>query len=108
MALISYLFQEAVQALKSIESQTRLKGSIINLRIYSKEYLSEIINSCKKSKNLLILDTANESLSISHLIYYQISTLNLNIKMEIINMPDIPEPTSYYLTKNFYININTF
>ena len=68
------------------------------------KFLNELLEICKLTKNVLIIDTANEGLSISHLIYYKIANLELDIKKDILTMPDNPEPTSYYLTKNFYIN----
>ena len=55
-------------------------------------------------KNVLIIDTANEGLSIAHFIYYKISNLEIDIDKDILTMPDNPEPTSYYLTRNFNIN----
>ena len=97
----SYMVIEAIRAIDAIETNYDLKGDLINLRIYNKNYIDEIVESSKKSKNLLIVDTANESLSISHIIYYEISKLKLPINIDILTMPDTPEPTSYYLTKNF-------
>ena len=79
-------------------------GTIINFRIYDKCSISKVISICQSIKNILIVDTANESLSISHLIYYKISKFCLDVNQEILTIPDTPEPSSYFLTKNFYIN----
>ena len=100
----SYMVPEAMRALNLIENNYPIKGKIINLRIYDNQKLDEVLNHCRSNQNILIIDTANYGLSISHLIYYEISKLNLKVKKSILTMPDIPEPTSYYLTKNFYIN----
>ena len=100
----SYMMPESIKAKEAIESNYKIKGTIVNFRIYDKSVLDEIINMCKKCENILIVDTANESLSIAHLIYYKISQLGLFINKDILTMPDTPEPTSYFLTKKFYIN----
>ena len=100
----SYMLPEAIRAKEVIEKNYPVRGTILNFRVYHKDSLSELIKLCKNSENLLIIDTANESLSIAPLIYYKISSLDLNIKKEILTMSDTPEPTSYFLTKNFYIN----
>lgn len=100
----SYMVPEAIRAKKAIEKNYAIKGTILNFRIYDKNALEELFDLCKLIKNILIIDSANESLSIAHLIYYKVSKLGLKIKKDILTMPDTPEPTSYYLTKNFYID----
>ena len=100
----SYMLPEAIRAKNAIEEKYEIKGVIINYRIYDNYYLSEIIAISKSIKNILIVDTANEGLSISHQIFYQISKSSENVDLDILTMPDTPEPTSYFLTKNFYIN----
>ena len=42
--------------------------------------LPEAIRAKKLIKNVLIIDTANEGLSIAHLIYYKISNLEIDIE----------------------------
>ena len=98
------MLPEAIRAKNAIEEKYEIKGVIINYRIYDNYYLSEIIAISKSIKNILIVDTANEGLSISHQIFYQISKSSENVDLDILTMPDTPEPTSYFLTKNFYIN----
>ena len=98
------MLPEAIRAKNAIEKNYELKGRLVNFRIYDKESLSEIINISKSVKNILIIDTANESLSIAHLIFYKISKVSTGINQEVLTMPDTPEPTSYFLTKNFYID----
>ncbi len=100
----SFMLPEAIRAKDSIEKNYNLKGTILNFRIYDKNILKELLEISKSIKNVLIIDTANEGLSIAHLIYYKISNLGFDINKDILTMPDNPEPTSYYLTRNFYIN----
>jgi len=100
----SYMLPEAIRAKNAIEEKYEINGVIINYRIYDIYSLSETIDISKSIKNILIVDTANESLSIAHQIYYQISKLSEDVDLDILTMPDTPEPTSYFLTKNFYIN----
>ena len=66
----------------------------------------KIYNSVKKTKNILILDTGFNTGSIANDIIYNIvdSNIRLNSKPFKLAMPDVPEPTSYGLTKNFYID----
>ncbi len=99
----SYMLPEALRAKIAIEKNYDLKGTIINFRIYDKRNIDQILSICRKNKNILIVDTANESLSISHLIYYKISHFFSDVNKEILTMPDTPEPSSYFMTKNFYI-----
>ena len=100
----SFMLPEAIRAKNAIEKNYSIQGTILNFRIYDKNALTELLDLCKSIKNVLIIDSANESLSISHLIYYKISKLGLNIQQDVLTMPDTPEPTSYFLTRNFYIN----
>ena len=100
----SFMLPEAIRAKNAIEKNYSIQGTILNFRIYDKNALTELLDLCKSIKNVLIIDSANESLSISHLIYYKISKLGLNIQQDVLTMPDTPEPTSYFLTRNFYIS----
>ncbi len=66
-----------------------------------------IIKSVSKTGKLLCVDTASSSFSVSSEIISSVvkefspSVGNLIQK---IGLPDMPEPTSYGLTKNFYLN----
>ena len=75
---------EAIRAKKLIEKNYDIRGTIINFRIYDKCSISKVISICQSIKNILIVDTANESLSISHLIYYKISKFCLDVNQEIL------------------------
>ncbi len=68
--------------------------------------IKKIYNSVKKTKRLLILDnTSHKFVSLGGDIISQLILKDNNIfKTEPVNLslPDIPSPTSYYLSKNFY------
>ena len=68
-----------------------------------------IINSVKKTGRVIILDTGFESNSISsEIISFLNETCFNNLKHRPVrmNVPDIPEPTSYGLTKFYYNDSN--
>ena len=72
--------------------------------------LNTILRSVVKTKNLIVADTGFDTGSIANDIIYQVMSSN---KKKIVKsfpkkiaMPDVPEPTSYGLTKNFYIRAN--
>ena len=68
-----------------------------------------IINSVKKTGRIIVLDTGFESNSISSEIISIINEFcfkNLKYKPVRVTVPDIPEPTSYGLTKFYYNDSN--
>lgn len=68
--------------------------------------INSIYKSVKKTGRLIILDNSSHSFcSVSSEIVSQLTQLDSKIfKKEplILNLPDIPSPTSYELTKNYY------
>ena len=70
----------------------------------------ETINkSIRKTRNLIVADTGFFTGSIANDIIYEVTSKNMKYLKNFpkkIAMPDVPEPTSHALTKNFYIRAN--
>ncbi len=102
----SYLTIETVRASKILSKFYNINLEIIDLLSLKPLDYQTIFKSIKKTKNVIILDTGFNSGSIANDIIYNIihSKYKLNSKPVKLAMPDVPEPTSYGLTKNFYVN----
>ncbi len=101
----SYMLPESIKAANILEKYG-ISVEIINFRCYYFEPDEAIIKSLKKTKRLIIADTAQDCFSISYTLVEKIKNkIHLGSdKYSILAMPSVPEPTSYYLTKNFYLN----
>ena len=103
---MSYLTLEAIKAAKILD-ENKINCEVIDLVSLKPLNTKNIIKSIKKTKRVLVLDSGFPFASIASEITSLISRKmfgNLKIAPEVMTMPDIPEPTSYYLTKNLYIN----
>ena len=102
---MSYLTLEAQIASKYLR-QKNINIEIVDLISIKPIDYKLIEKSLMKTKRLLVLDTGNSICSISSEIISNI-VLNNEIKLDKnpirLAMPDVPEPTSYALTKGFYI-----
>ena len=102
---MSYLTAESLIASKYLKEQG-VKLDLIDLRTIKPLDLDSIVNSLKKTGKLLVLDTGSLTCSVASDIVSKISTKYfsyLKKSPSILAMPDVPEPTSYGLTKSFYI-----
>lgn len=103
---MSYLTLEALKA-KKILKKIGINIEVIDLISLKPLNISKILKSIKKTNRVLILDTGFPYGSISSEILSLIYK-NLNGKLKTspisLTMPDIPEPTSFFLTKNLYID----
>lgn len=103
---MSYLTLEALKA-SNILKKYNIKCEIIDLVSLKPLNMERIIKSLKKTKRLLVLDTGFPYGSVASEIISQVSQKLFKVLKcppEIMTMPDIPEPTSYNLTKNLYID----
>ncbi len=98
----SYMIPEAIRARKIIQENFNIIGSIINFRNYHIGLLDEVKKEVKTSKKLLIIDTSQSCFTIAHHIAYEIKQSISIENVKIISMPNVPEPTSHYLTRDFY------
>ena len=102
---MSYLTPEAMIAKKYLK-KLNINPEVIDLRSVKPIDFKTIIKSVNKTKNLLVLDTGFKFCSVSSEIITNIMERDHNILKNSparLTMPDIPEPTSFALTKNFYI-----
>lgn len=102
---MSYLCIEALEAVKHLQ-RFGVHCELIDLRTIKPLDWNIIKKSVIKTGKLLVLDTGFTTGSVAGEILAKISTenfKNLKIAPERLAMPDVPEPTSYFLTKDFYI-----
>lgn len=105
---MSYLVVEAIKASKTLSS-LNINCEIIDIRTIKPLDINLINKSVKKTGRILILDTGFEICSLASEIVSKVISSNfksLKSPPEILAMPDVSEPTSYALTKNFYITEN--
>lgn len=91
--------------IKKIFKEKLIKFDIFQLISISPLNLKLISNSLKKTKKLIILESSNKTMSISSEINSRMQNLNIQFKSLLISTPDLPTPTSFYLTKKFYPEI---
>jgi len=101
---MSYLTIEAMRAIEALKSQG-INAELIDLRSIKPIDWETIENSVDKTGRLLVLDTGATTGSVAGEIVAHISENKfsaLKSAPKRLAMPDIPEPTSYGLTKNYY------
>ena len=103
---MSYLTLEAIKAKKILEKYN-IKSDVIDLVSLKPLNYKPIFKSINKTKRVVILDTGFPYGSIASEIASKISKKFFN-KLKYppvtMTMPDVPEPTSFYLTKDLYID----
>ena len=103
---MSYLSVESLKASKYLEQVHKINCEIIDLITIKPIDYETIFKSVKKTKHVIVLDTGYKTCSVAGEIISSI-VMNKKIKLKkipnMITMPDIPEPTSYSLTKNFLL-----
>ena len=104
---MSYLVPEALRAASYLKRKLNIECEIIDLRTIKPIDYKTIYNSLKKTKNLLVVDTGHKICSVASEIISEIiisKKIKLHTSPQILALPDIPEPTSYSLTKNYHVN----
>lgn len=102
---MSYLTVEAQRAIDFLEPQG-VSVELIDLMSIKPLDWEAIFNSVEKTGRLIVLDTGFETCSVAGEIIARVSTKKFACMQSApirLAMPDVPEPTSYELTKNFYI-----
>ena len=102
---MSYLTTEALIACNYLK-KFGIEVDLIDLRSIKPLDLNSIANSLRKTGKLLVLDTGVETCSVAADIIAKLSTQYFSFFQKspvLLAMPDVPEPTSFALTKNFYI-----
>jgi len=107
---MSYLTLEAIKASKYLYDNFNIKAEIIDLRTIKPLDWKSIFESVEKTGRLLVLDTGFTTGSVAGEIVAKVSTEKFNKLKSAparLAMPDVPEPTSFALTKNFHITSQT-
>ena len=103
----SYLTYEALEATKILDENYNIKCDLIDLRTIKPLDWQTVHKSLKKTGRMIVLDTGHKTGSVASDIISNIVT-NQSIKLKLrpvkLAMPDFPEPTTFALTKNFYIS----
>ena len=105
IASISYMTVEAIIASKYL-NKYGIKIDLIDIRSIKPLDLESIVTSVSKTGKLLVLDTGAYTCSVASDIISKVSINHPKLLIKppcILAMPDFPEPTSYGLTKGFYI-----
>jgi pyruvate dehydrogenase E1 component beta subunit len=101
----SYLTVEAIRAAQFLDAEG-IDCEIIDLRSISPIDWTTIHNSVSKTKNLLVLDSGAQTGSVAGEIIAQVAMKQHQILQRApmrLAMPDVPEPTSFGLTRGFYV-----
>lgn len=101
----SYSTIEIMKIYRELEAKN-ISIDHLDINVVKPFKLDSILNSVKKTGKLLILDNSvHKYCSFGSYVISELILKNKNIfKKEPINLnlPDIPSPTSFHLTKNFY------
>ena len=101
---MSYMTLEAIKACDFLKKHS-INCELIDLRTIKPIDWETIFKSVKKTGRLLVLDTGFTTCSVASEIISKVTIKlfkNLKLAPDFLAMPDVPEPTSYALTKNFY------
>ena len=104
---MSYLTLEAIKAANYLHDKYRIKAEVIDLRTIKPLDWRTIFKSVEKTKRLLVLDTGFTTGSVAGEIIARVSIekfKKLKSAPARLAMPDVPEPTSFSLTKNFHVS----
>tara|TARA_Y100000590_G_scaffold163199_1_gene187070 strand:+ start:3192 stop:4256 length:1065 start_codon:yes stop_codon:yes gene_type:complete len=103
---MSYMTVEALKAAQIVLKKFKIKADVIDLRTIKPIDWKTIFNSVEKTGRLLVLDTGFTTGSVAGEIIAKVSMQKFN-KLKSppmrLAMPDVPEPTSFALTKDFHI-----
>ena len=102
---MSYLTAEALIAVNYLKN-FGINIDLIDIRSIKPLDLKTIVNSLTITGKLLVLDTGASTCSVASDIISKLTTQYFDLHKvapAILTMPDTPEPTSFALTKNFYI-----
>lgn len=103
---MSYLTLEGLKAKQWLSSHD-ISCELIDLQSVNPIDYGPILASVKRTGRLLVLDTGFEACSVASQIIAKICEMSFDsLKMapRKLTMPNIPEPTSYGLTKGLYID----
>ena len=103
----SYMVPECIDAVRYLKDKCSISCDLIDMYSIRPLDRKAIIKSVQKTGKLLCVDTASASISVSSEIISSVIekfSPSAGILMQKIGLPDMPEPTSYGLTKGFHLN----
>ena len=103
---MSYMTIETIHAANFLAKELNTDIEIIDLRSVSPIDWQTIFNSVQKTGRLIVVDTGFSFGSIAGEIIARVAMDRFNylkLPPSRLAMPDVPEPTSFALTKGFYI-----
>ena len=98
----SYMTIEARKAAKILKKEFKIELEVIDLVCLNPINEKILIDSINKTKNLLLVDTSYMTGNFSSSLLARLIHLNYINKPQILALPDFPEPTSSFMTKNYY------
>lgn len=101
----SYCTHETLQIVKKLKNEDGICCDLIDLNVLKPLNLSKVFNSIKKTGRLLIVDIDNKTCGMGSEILSQVTQKVFPYLRSVpikIAMPDVPVPTSFGLTRNFY------
>ena len=101
----SYLVVEALQAAKVLADEG-IECEVIDLRTISPLDWDAVHNSVKKTRRLIVLDSGAQTGSVAGEIIARVAIKQHHVLVAApirLAMPDVPEPTSFGLTKGFFV-----
>ena len=101
----SYLVVEALQAAKVL-AEEGIECEVIDLRTISPLDWDAVHNSVKKTRRLIVLDSGAQTGSVAGEIIARVAIKQHHVLVTApirLAMPDVPEPTSFGLTKGFFV-----
>jgi acetoin:2,6-dichlorophenolindophenol oxidoreductase subunit beta len=107
---MSYLTLEAQRAIKFLEKEYSISCELVDLRTISPLDWETVYATVRKTGRVIVLDTGATTGSVAGEIVARIAMdlfSNLKTAPRRIASPDVPTPSSYALTKNFYPESHT-
>jgi pyruvate dehydrogenase E1 component beta subunit len=101
----SYLVVEALQAAKVL-AEEGIECEVIDLRTISPLDWDAVHSSVKKTRRLIVLDSGVQTGSVAGEIIARVAIKQHHVLAAApmrLAMPDVPEPTSFGLTKGFFV-----
>ncbi len=102
----SYMVPECLDATEYLNENYSISCDLIDIHSIRPFDQKTIVKSIEKTGKLLCVDTAAKSFSVSSEIISRMAE-NFSqadgVLMQKLGLPDVPEPTSYGLTKGFYL-----
>jgi len=103
----SYMVSECLDAATYLQKEHNISCEVIDLRTIKPLDYETIFKSLEKTENILCVETSAGSFSVSSEIISRVMEeehAQKKYKAGKISLPDMPEPTGYSLTKNYYNN----